>query len=82
MATLTIHIKNDEMVKAQKRARQEGFKQPSDWVRAIVERDLSLGESPKIPSDEIIERVKKTGRYQGKFLNGLKNSLEYADQTA
>ena len=60
---------------------QEGFQNPTDWARFLMERYLALEESPHLDADQIVKSMEKTGLYQGQFLHALKKSLDYADQT-
>lgn len=82
MPTLSINIPQRNLIKIRARARREGFRGPNEWVQFLLEKNLSLEESPKLKPSKIISEMKKTGLYQTRFLNELKKSLAYADATA
>lgn len=82
MPTLTISIPNKDFRKIKERALTEGFKDPTDWARFLVEKNIAHEESPKIKPSRIISEMKKTGLYKKNFLSELKRSLEYADKAA
>jgi hypothetical protein len=82
MPTLSITIPQSNFRKIQTRARREGFQNPNEWARFLLERNLYLEESPKNAPAKIISEMKKTGLYQKRFLNELKKSIHYADATA
>lgn len=82
MPTLTITLPTQSFRKIKKRAQKEGFKNPTDWARFLVEKNISLEELPRMKPKKIIEEMKKTNHYTGEFLRGLKRSLEYADKAA
>lgn len=82
MATLTIKISNKEFSRAKTHAKRAGFKNLTEWARDLVEKNLSLEESPRISSIRVVAAMKRTGRYKGVFLRGLEKSLVYADKAA
>ena len=82
MAILTIKISNKEFSRVKTYAKRAGFKNPAEWARDLVERNLFLEESPRMSSAQVIAEMKQTGRYKGIFLHGLKKSLAYADKAA
>ena len=81
MTTLTITLPDVSSQKAKERAKSEGFKNPNEWARFLVEQNLALAESPKIASSAIIAEMQKTSLYKASFLKELKKSLMYADKT-
>lgn len=82
MPILSIQIPQKQFEMAKIRARREGFKNPTEWVRILVSRQIALEESPKMRPSQIVEMMRKTGLYNPSFLKGLKDSLDYADKTA
>lgn len=82
MPTITIPIPKEEYNKIKTRARREGFKNPADWARFLVEKNVQLEESPRLSPSKIILEMKKIGVHKPLFLLGLKKSLEYADKIA
>ncbi len=69
-------------MRIRKQAHKEGFKNPTDWTRFLIEKNLFLEESPHLKPSEIITQMEKTGLYRDGFLKDLKKSLEYADKTS
>ncbi len=82
MPTLTITITEKDFRKLKTQARREGFKNPTVWACFLVEKNIGLEELPRMKAKKIIEEMKKTNRYTGEFLHGLKQSLKYADKAA
>ena len=82
MATLTLKISNKEFSRAKIYAKRLGFKNPAEWARDLVAKNLSLEESPRMSSAQVVAEMKQNGRYKGIFLHGLKKSLAYADKAA
>lgn len=82
MPTLTITIPMRSLRKIKERALREGFKNPVDWARILVEKNIEIENSPKIRSGKIVAEMRQTGLYTARFLQELKRSLEYADKTA
>lgn len=81
MPNITIKLQENNFRKARVRAEREGFKNPDDWAKFLIEQNLTLEESPKLEPSKIISEMKKTGLYKSEFLQGLKKSLEYADKS-
>ena len=82
MAILSIKITNKEFSRAKTHAKRAGFKNAAEWTRDLIEKNLSLEESPRLSSAQVVAEMKQTGRYRGIFLRGLKKSLTYADKAA
>ena len=82
MAILSIKITNKEFSRAKTYAKRAGFKNAAEWTRDLIEKNLSLEESPRLSSAQVVVEMKQTGRYRGVFLRGLKKSLAYADKAA
>ncbi len=80
MPNITIKLPPRQFQTAKTRARRQGFKNPGDWARFLIEQNLILEESPSIPPKKIISEMRKTDLYQEKFLRELEQSLEYADK--
>jgi len=81
MPKLTITLSQKRFQQIKKRASIDGFKNPNDWARFVVERNTILEESPRMSPTRIIKEMQKTKRYHATFLRELKKSLEYADKT-
>jgi len=81
MPILTINLQPKQYRKIKEAARREGFKTAAEWAHFLVEKNISLGNSPRLKPTQIILEMKKTGLYQEQFLLELKKSLEYADKT-
>ena len=82
MAILTIKISNKELSRVKIYAKRAGFKNPTEWARDLVEKNISLEESPRMSSTYVVAAMKRTGRYRGVFLRDLEKSLAYADKAA
>ncbi len=82
MPNITVKLQEKDFRKAKIRAEHEGFKNPADWARFLIEQNMVLEESPVLESAKIISEMKKTGLYKENFLRDLKKSLEYADKTS
>lgn len=82
MAKLTIQIPQKDFRKLKARAHREGFKNPTEWARVLVEKNMEVTESPKMNPEKIISEMQKTGRYSSPFLRSLSKSLKYADKAA
>lgn len=82
MVILTIKIPHKEFSHIKAYARRAGFKNPAEWARDLVEKNLSLEESPRMKPEKIISEMKKSSRYSDIFLRDLKKSLIYADKAA
>lgn len=82
MVILTIKISNKEFSHIKAHARRAGFKNPTEWALDLVEKNLSLEESPRMKPEKIILEMKKSSRYSAVFLRDLKESLTYADKAA
>lgn len=81
MPNITVKLQDKDFRKAKKRAEREGFRDPSDWARFLIEQNLILEESPQLKSSKIVLEMEKTGFYKSEFLRELEKSLEYADKT-
>lgn len=82
MPTLTIKLPSSSFRKVKERAQREGFKDPTEWARILVEKNIALEESPKLKASKIISEMRETNLYREQFLRELKKSLDYADKTA
>lgn len=82
MPLLTIAVPSRYLRKIKTQARREGFKNPTEWVRFMIERNVGFEESPRLRPAKIISEMESTGLYRHGFLRDLKRSLEYADRTA
>lgn len=82
MPLLTITLPRIQLQRAKKQARREGFMNPKAWAESLIEKRLQLEEAPKAGPRVIISAMRKTKRYDPRFLRGLKESLAYADQAA
>lgn len=82
MPLLTITVPGKYLRKIKAQARREGFKNPTEWARFLIERSVSFGESPRLRPEKIISEMERTGLYRHGFLRALKRSLEYADRSA
>ena len=82
MAILSVKITNKEFSRAKTYAKRAGFKNAAEWMRNLIEKNLSLEESPRVSSVRVVAEMKQTGRYHGVFLRDLKKSLAYADKAA
>jgi len=82
MPLLTIAVPSEYLRKIKMQARREGFKNPTEWVRFVIERNVSFEESPRLKPAKIISEMARTGLYRREFLHALKRSLEYADRNA
>lgn len=82
MAIFTIKIPDKKLSDIKAYARRAGFKNPAEWARDLVEKNLSLEESPHIAPEKIISEMKKDGHHSAIFLRDLKRSLIYADKAA
>ena len=82
MPTLTIALPPKQYKKLKEAARREGFKDPADWTRFLVEKNMNFQNSPRLQPTKIISEMEKTGIYQERFLHELKKSLKYADKAA
>ncbi|MEK7062756.1 MAG: hypothetical protein AAB946_01840 [Patescibacteria group bacterium] len=80
MPAITIKLQSKHLEAAKIKARRQGFKNASEWAQFLIEKNLSLEESPKMDPSKIISEMKKTDIYQENFLRELKKSLEYADK--
>lgn len=82
MPILSIKLPSRSFRRIRERARAEGFRSPAEWAHILVERNITIEESPKINPSKIISEMKKTNLYRKQFLRELKRSLDYADKTA
>lgn len=82
MPTLTIKLPRERFRRVQARARSEGFGDPTEWAKSLLERTIALRESPRMKPGKIIARMRKTGLYREAFLRELRKSLAYADPAA
>ena len=80
MPAITIKLPSKQFGIVKIKARKQGFKNPNDWARFLIEQNLILEESPKLSPEKIISEMRKTNLYQERFLREMKKSLEYADK--
>lgn len=82
MPTINLTIPSKYFTKVRRQAEREGFKKPAEWALCLIEKNISLEESPYLKPIDIISDMRGTGLYQKKFLSELKQSLEYADKAS
>lgn len=82
MPTLTIKLPRERFRRVQARARSEGFGDPTEWAKFLLERTIALRESPRLRPQRVVSAMRRTGLYREEFLRSLERSLAYADKTA
>lgn len=92
MSTVTISLPGQIAQKVDAEAKKQGFATRSEFIRSLIRRyfgseELTFEEFVPRPLEEIEEGLRKTGRYNEKFIKsvvkGLKeNSSFYANKTS
>ena len=80
--TINIQLRKKEAQNLNKFAKRQGFSSNSQLILYALKMitGIEFVEFPKLSTEEIVNRMQKTGKYKDKFLNELKAGLEYADK--